>query len=286
MVEEDIDADAPADEELQSDEPGDPPGDEAETQDDSQADAEDEVIVTIGEESPTSEDAAPQQDSSAIRALREANRKHRERIRQLELAQTADTTATQVAAVGEKPKLEDCEYDTEKFETALTAWHERKRVADDEAAKKRTAAENEARAWQQRLDHHSKLKTELKVKDFDEAEAEIEAAFSVTQRGLIVHGADNSAVLYYALGKNPKKLKELAAITDPVKFAFAVAKLETQLKVTTKKAPIPERTLRGNASVSGAVDNQLERLRAEAAKTGDMTKVIAYKKAQKDKRKA
>ena len=35
--------------------------------------------------------------------------------------------------------------------------------------------------------------------------------------------------------------------------------------------------MRGNASPSGVVDNQLERLRADAAKTGDMSKVVAYK---------
>jgi len=31
-------------------------------------------------------------------------------------------------------------------------------------------------------------------------------------------------------------------------------------------------------SVSGAVDGTLERLREEASRTGDMTKVIAYKR--------
>ena len=46
----------------------------------------------------------------------------------------------------------------------------------------------------------------------------------------------------YALGKNPKKAKELGEITDPVKFAFAVAKLETQLTVTSRKqVPPPEK---------------------------------------------
>jgi len=33
--------------------------------------------------------------------------------------------------------------------------------------------------------------------------------------------------------------------------------------------------------VSGAVDSTLERLRAEAERTGDMTKVIAYKRQKR-----
>ena len=100
----------------------------------------------------------------------------------------------------------------------------------------------------------------------------------------MLQGADNPALVIYALGKNPKKAKELAAITDPVKFAFAVAKLESQLKVTNRKAPPPpEKTMRGTGPGSGAVDSTLERLREEAARTGDMTKVIRYKAEQRRK---
>jgi hypothetical protein len=66
-----------------------------------------------------------------------------------------------------------------------------------------------------------------------------------------------------------------------VKFAFAVAKLEKDLKVTNRKAaPPPEKIVSGTGRSSGAVDSTLERLRAEAEKTGNMTKVIQYK-AQK-----
>ena len=88
--------------------------------------------------------------------------------------------------------------------------------------------------------------------------------------------------MIYALGKNPTKAKELSAINDPVKFAFAVAKLETQLKVTNRKAaPPPESTVRGTGRVSGAVDSTLERLRADAEKTGDYSKVMQYKRQKR-----
>ena len=97
----------------------------------------------------------------------------------------------------------------------------------------------------------------------------------------MLQGADNPALVIYALGKNPKKAKELADIKDPVKFAFAVAKLEKELKVTNRRAaPPPERVVSGTGRSSGAVDSTLERLREDAARTGNMTKVIAYK-AQK-----
>jgi len=135
--------------------------------------------------------------------------------------------------------------------------------------------------WQAKLDGYSKAKAELKVKDFEDAEAVAQELFNVTQQGVMLQGADNPALVVYALGKNPKKAKELSEIKDPVKFAFAVAKLEKELKVTNRKAaPPPERIVSGTGRTSGAVDSTLERLRAEAEKTGNMTKVIQYK-AQK-----
>ena len=114
-----------------------------------------------------------------------------------------------------------------------------------------------------------------------DAEAIAQEVFNVTQQGVILQGAENPALVIYALGKNPKKAAELAKNTDPVKFAFAVAKLEKELKVTNRRAaPAPERVIQGTGRVSGAVDSTLERLREEAARTGNMTKVIQYK-AQK-----
>lgn len=251
-----------------------------------EGDETDEVVITIGEEAPAAEEEDESQAKPWVRELRKSHREQARRIRELEQQVGTAAPATQVAALGAKPKLEDCDYDTEKFERELDAWHQRKLAVDTETAKKQSAAEAEKKAWDARLEHHGKLKSALKVKDYDDAEAAVETALNVTQRGLIVHGADNSAQVNYALGKNPKTLKELAAITDPVKFAFAVAKLETKLKVTPRKnAPLPERVVRGNASPSGVVDSQLERLRTEADKTGDRTKVVKYMNEQKEKAK-
>ena len=195
-----------------------------------------------------------------------------------DLATEAARQAPQPAALGQKPKLDEHDYDTDKYEAALANWYEQKRKVDEQAAKAEAEAKAANDAWQAKLTSYGKAKTELKVKDFDDAEHVAQETFSQTQQGIILQGAENPALLIYALGKNPKKAKELASITDPVKYAFAVAKLETQLKVTQRKAPPPEDTIvRGTGSSSGAVDSTLERLRADAAKTGDYTKVTQYK---------
>lgn len=246
--------------------------------------ADDEVVVTIGEEPPASQEDEVAKAPEWVRELRKSSREKDRKIRELEDKLKANTGAeTKPAPLGKKPTLEECDYDAEKFEAELASWYDRKRKADEEAARVEAEQKEAQKAWQAKLDSYGKAKTELKVKDFDDAEATVQESFSQTQQGIILQGAENPALLVYALGKNPKKAKELASTTDPVKFAFAVAKLETQLKVTNRKAaPPPEKTVRGTGPVSGTVDSQLERLRAEAEKTGDYSKVMAYRRQKRN----
>jgi len=240
----------------------------------------DEVIVSIGEEAPPPEEQthAPEW----VRELRKTNRELQRQNRELQgKLQSTAQTETKPVVLGKKPSLEEHDYDADKFEAALADWFERKRQADEAAAKQEAEVMNQQKAWQAKLDGYGKAKAELRVKDFEDAEAVAQELFNITQQGVVLQGADNPALVIYALGKNPKKAKELSDIKDPVKFAFAVAKLEKELKVTNRKAaPPPERIVSGTGRVSGAVDSTLERLREEAARTGNLTKVIQYK-AQK-----
>lgn len=241
---------------------------------------DDEVVVSIGEEAPPTEEEvrAPEW----VRELRKTNREKERRIRELEAKLTATTTENKpVVTMGPKPKLEDHDYDADRYEQALDAWHERKRQHDLETETVKKSELEQHQAWQAKLDSYGKAKAELKVRDYEDAEETVQQLLNVTQQGVVLQGADNPALVIYALGKNPKKAKEIAEITDPVKFAFAVAKLEKELKVTNRRAaPAPERIVSGTGRSSGAVDSTLDRLRDEAARTGNMTKVIQYK-AQK-----
>jgi desulfoferrodoxin (superoxide reductase-like protein) len=256
-------------------------GDQGEDQDtESNEGDSDEVIVSIGEEAPPPEEQthAPEW----VRELRKTNRELQRQNRELQgKLQSTAQTETKPVVLGKKPSLEEHDYDADKFEAALADWFDRKRQADEANAKQEAEVMNQQKAWQAKLDGYGKAKAELRVKDFEDAEAVAQELFNITQQGVVLQGADNPALVIYALGKNPKKAKELSDIKDPVKFAFAVAKLEKELKVTNRKAaPPPERIVSGTGRVSGAVDSTLERLREEAAKTGNYTKVTQYR-AQK-----
>jgi hypothetical protein len=238
-----------------------------------------EVVVSIGEEAPPPEEHTPAPEW--VKELRKTNRELQRQNRELQARVQTAPPETKPVVIGNKPKLEDHDYDADKYEEALANWFERKRQADDANAKQEAEVMNQQKAWQAKLDGYGKAKAELRVKDFEDAEEVAQQVFSITQQGVLLQGADNPALVVYALGKNPAKAKELAEIKDPVKFAFAVAKLEKDLKVTNRRqAPAPERIVSGTGRSSGAVDSTLERLREDAARTGNMTKVIAYK-AQK-----
>lgn len=237
---------------------------------------DDGVIVTIGDEEP------PKEEAHAPEWVRELRKNYREAQKELRELKARQQVQPDVPQLGKKPTLEDFDYDTDKFEQSLVQWHEKKRHVDKMAEDKAKAAEQQQKAWEERLQGYTSQKQALKVPDFDDAESLAQETFNQTQQGVILQGADNPALLVYALGKNPAKAKELAAITDPVKFSFAVAKLETQLKTTPRKpAAAPERTLSGTAPVSGAVSNRLEALKSKAEKSGDYSEYLAAKRAMK-----
>ena len=261
------------------------PADDSKGEDEPEEEAE--VVVTIGDEQPDEEEEQVKSAPEWVRNLRKEHKEAKRRIKELETQAAQAKPKEEVPAVGPKPTLEDCDYDAEEFEKRYDAWLGRKQKAEAAQREKEREAEEATKAWQQTLDGYKGAKEKLKVRDYDDAEELVVGTLGELQLGIILQGADNAALVVYALGKNPKKAAELASIKDTTKFAFAIAKLEAQLKVQNRKpATKPESTVSGTGPKSGAVDNQLERLRAEAEKSGDYSKVRAYKSQLKQKQQA
>jgi hypothetical protein len=278
------------------DDPDDSEEDEKEDQDNDDDDSDDdsaesESVLTIsGEKAEPDENGDDGQPApSWVKDLRRANREDKKRIRELEERLTKQEPAKVVPVLGKKPSLSDdgIDYDEDEFDKQLTAWYDRKRELEDHEHQKQQSEKKQKEEWDGRLATYATAKTALKFKDFDDAEENAKNALDVTQQGIIIQGADNSALIVYALGKNPKKAAELAAIKDPIKFAFAIAKLETKLKVETKKvaATAPEKVVSSGGRSTSSSDSTLEKLRDEAQRTGNTDKLMAYKRAQKAKKK-
>lgn len=273
--------DSDGDQENQDDDLGD------QDQDDDQHDDEEELIISIGGAAPTPKDVDYFNGQPAPDWVKQMRKENRELKRQLKTTpSTQQEQAKQEVTLGKKPTLEDNDYDADAYEQALDSWYDKKREYDQQEQSRKSEQENAEKQWETVISDFEQKKVGLKVSDFEEAEDTIKDSLSVVQQGVLLQGADNSARVVYALGKNPKRLKEIASITDPVKFAFALAKLETQMKDNRRKAETPpEKGIRGSANISGGKDSKLDALEREAEKTGDRSKVIAHKRSLKQKTK-
>ncbi len=272
-----IEAEQP--EELLTPEESDEPAQESDAP---EVEAEDdgEVVVSIGDEVVTPE-PDPVEETPAIRQVRQHARQLEKELREARRKlQEREIQPVQVQAVdpGPAPKLEDFGFDEDKFSSAHETWVRKKVDADLKKSQAEAQAEQARQAWQNRLQQYEKAKASLRVPDFDAAEEKVTASLSQVQQGIILE-SDRPELMVYVLGKNPKKAAELAAIQSPVKFAMALAKLETQLKVAPRKsAPAPEsKPSPGTGRVLAGAAN-LERLREEARRTGDYSKYLAEKR--------
>lgn len=250
---------------------------------DDEGDGEDAPEISLGGED---EPPVPDEQLVAPRWVKDLRKERRELIREnRELKAKMQTVApTPELTLGKKPALSDegIDYNAEVFEERLLEWTEKKRQIEEAEKRAEDKRKAEEQAWAGTLKAYQTKKESLRLHDYDDAEFAVQEALSPAQQGIMLSGAAMPAELVYALGKNPKELKALAAITDPVKFAFAIAKLEvTKLKVSKKGTPAPER--RVVAASSGVVDSdaRLKVLRAEAERSGDYTKVMEYKRRKK-----
>jgi hypothetical protein len=261
--------------------------DDVDLEDDEQEAEEDSVEILLDDESLTSEEDN-QPAPSWVKDLRKNHREEQKRNRELqrELAELKQAReATPQEAIIKKPTLEAFDYDTERYEGELARYYQQQRKVEDNKAQQDAEQKRIEQEYRAQLDNYEKSKKTLGVKDYDDAEHVVLENFSELQQNIILNGSDNAALAVYAIGKNSQRAKDLANIKDPVKFAFAVAKLEGKLKVNTRKATTsPERKVTGSGKKSG-VDSTLERLEAEAARTNDMTKLYAYERKLKQKRK-
>lgn len=271
------------DDELPNDEPADPPqdGDPQDPPAGGDDEGEEDVVQIGDEEPPASEEAkaAPAWVKGLRQRQRELARENAELKARLNTGKPADSKPE----MPPKPKLADHDYDEEAYEKARDEWDAKKRELDSWEAQQEERAKAAQQAVKAVHENYATSKKALKVPDFQDAEDEVVGVLSEVQQSILMAGATNPGAMVYALGKTPKKLAELASIKDPVKFAVAVGKLETEVKVTkrTSTKPAPETTVSSKGSNPGTSKATLERLEAEADRTGDRSKVIAYKRQMK-----
>lgn len=276
-IEDEVEGDADEGDESEIGADDDEPGEGEESEGNDSGD-DDEDVVSFGG-APLDGD----EDDGAPAWAKELRKRHAEAVAERKRVEkeNADLRARSGPTVnnpGDMPKAEDYDYDDEAYRAAVLKWTSDKTAYDQSVAQAERAKQDAEKAWQGKLESYGEQKTRLKVKDYLAAELAVSNDLSDEQTALLIGGAENKAALIYGLGRNEVERTKLAAIKDPVEFAFAAGRLEAKMQFGKRKPlTTPERPLRGSGGAAEGSDKKLERLEAEAAKTGNRSKIIAYK---------
>ena len=246
-------------------------GEEAESQDDS---ADDALDFSFDDDGDSSDPFKGQEAPEWVKKVREENRELKRQLKQRESQQFEQQV------LREKPTLDDHDYDSDAFEQDYAQWLTEKQQVDAQVHAERQKYEQ----------YHERYKADVdaikaKAPDYDEVELSVVDVLSEQKQGLLQMLVDNPAKVVYALGKNsPAQLERLSKLDD-IQFAKQIVLMEMQMSSKTKSRnqnkPKPKtHELEGAA---GGADTRLAKLEAEADRTGDRSKVAAYKKQLKSK---
>lgn len=232
-------------------------------------------VVTFGdEEAPEEEEEAAAWVKDVRKRSRELSKENADLKKQIE-AGKADVKPV----LGAAPTLEGCDYDEEKFSGAIRQYDAKKFELEAGERSQKEEAERQNKAYQEKLTAYNESRGQFDADSFDEAESNVKEALTPQQHAILVHAfGKNAAPLISGLGRDDKRLKELASIKDPIAYAVAATRLESSMKTSQRKPrTTPETRVTGDHS-GGTPDKTLEKLEAEADRTGDRSKIVAHKR--------
>lgn len=255
-------------------------------------DDEDDLTLTLSDPASPAEDEEDDDsdDNEAIKAIRnrqkEAEKRAKaaeKRVKELEAKEAEKQKAKKEVELGPKPTPEDFDYDDDEYDAAIVEWTLKKQKVDEKAAQAKKLAEKAQADYSARLQKYYERKEAVGIDD--EAELTVKDKLSEKYQGIIIDVADDPATLILALSQphNKKALEGLAGETNILRFTKRLALLEASLKGQKKQKPLPDTPLTGSTAQRGAAgDKHLDALEREADRTGDRTKVQAYKRQLKE----
>lgn len=243
----------------------------------------DDKVEPIDDFPDTLDDDDAVEETSLIKQLREKAKidAREKRDQAAEIARLRGQTAP---VRTKKPDLyDDCEGDIDKYDAASDAWKANEAaVAEYEKAPAARQNEGALEFEQTRLAYKANA-AKLGKPDFADAEAKVIADLDMGQQSTILIAAKNPAQFIYALGRSPNRLAQLSLITNPIKLAAEVARIEGARTVPRKEPANIDTPLRGSARLSTQTgDAKEEALIAKVAKNGgDTTELRNYRREKR-----
>lgn len=199
------------------------------------------------EEQETPEQAAKRQGRRFERRLDKAYRKAAEAEARAKLLEEELTKVRQPQAAADDaaPRLEQFDYDPEKY-AAAKAEHEKKKAQKEWETGQRVSAAKERQAklvssWEEKVD-----KAADKYDDFHTVVGELQPTNPLVTA---IMAADPDVA--YHLGRNPKEADRITAL-DPIEQILEIGRLEAKLKATPEKPKAPSKAPEPIKPLSGA----------------------------------
>lgn len=251
-----------------------------EEQIEAEADSPPQDEVTEDQQEEVQQPEEPQ-ESSVIREMRKQLREQNRKLKELEASR--QEPQPEVKDPGDVPNIEDFDYDTEAYNTAVKQWASDKLKFD-------RAQEGRQAAQQQIVQQYQQAKQQFeeqgaKIAGFQDAVEDVAEALTLDQQNALLLKAPAEATrIVLALSKNPARLQKLAAIKDPVDFGIELAELKrlAQTAPRPKSSVKPERNLK---AISASGGGSLESLAKKARETGDWTPYYDAKRKAASQRK-
>ena len=274
--------------------------DETEHKEVDAAASEEVEIIVEGEEEPASKaksNGFKKRIDKLNGKINEANTQTDEAIRRANALEEENRLLRLNAQQG-KPATEPLEddFDTDaEYRTARKAWDDERitTIATQkakeivQASQSQTTQVNTNRDLEDSISKHCERAESLKMPNYYELEDKAIDTLGNDFAKMIMAKTKKSHLIMGHLGANIGKAEELSRLlkTDPVGALIQAVEIGESLSTRPKHStPLdPETKIEpGEASSSEQNQKKLDKLRDEAAKTGDMTKLIAFKKQAKE----
>lgn len=250
---------------------------------------EDDIVIEGEDEEEPGDPLIKKIRSAASDALKRASDAEK-RAAALEARLAGDAEPTEP---GPFPEYDDpaYEYDVDRLKAAQILWH--KKDAAYRASKEH--ADREQREQQRKVqDLEISYRTSamklapVNAAVFEEADRTVRTALGDDAPIAMAAFFKEPAKLVVALHKYPSRRQAIMDEPDNTKKLLLLKELEMAIKsgASRVKPPAPESETiqRGSAPLSvGNPDKKLKQLEAEADRTGDRTKIQAYKRSLKEK---
>lgn len=253
--------------------------DEEQAEDDDQGDTEsssESEDSNEGQADPFAGQEAPKWVKEQRARWNQISRENRELKRRLEEQQQA--AQPKAVTLRAKPKIDDHGYDSDLYTEDLDKWYAEKAEHDRVEQSRKAQVEQEQAEFAEASKAYAKGKGFLIKADkegFEYAQESVLANFDDVKQNILMQGSKDSAQLVYMIGRDEALLSKLSRM-KPVQFAVEIGRLESNMNTKRKPVSGVDRPLKASKGAVGDANSTLERLRAEADKTGDRTKVVQY----------